>query len=107
MLEHTDRSNLVEAAFDERIVAQLDRHLVLKTEPGNLFRGVSELLLGLSYTMGADAIVRGSVTDEGAPAAADVEQGVGWLQPQFAADHVEFVGLRGRKIVIPVREIGA
>src|SRR5580692_12101050 len=57
--------------------------------------------------MGANAIMLGGMADEGAPAAADVEQGFSGLEPQFAADHIELVGLRCRKIVVPVFEIGA
>jgi hypothetical protein len=49
----------------------------------------------------------GGVTDERAPAAADVEQGFSRLEPQLAADHVELVSLRGGEIVVPVFKIGA
>src|SRR5262249_25015565 len=42
-----------------------------------------------------------------APAAADVEESLFRPQTKLAADHVELVALRGRKVVRPVFEIGA
>ena len=46
VLEHADRGDLVEIALDQRIVAQLDRHLVLESEARDLFLRIGELLLG-------------------------------------------------------------
>ena len=47
------------------------------------------------------------MTDEAAPARADVEQAVAGLQAQLAADHLELVALGGCDVVLPIREIGA
>ena len=45
MLEHADRGDLVEAAIEQRIVAQFERDPVLQAEPRDLRLGVVELLL--------------------------------------------------------------
>src|SRR5579863_7825646 len=107
MLEHADRGNLVELAFDKRVITQLDRYSVPESKMRDLFPRIGELLFRESHPVGANAVIFGSVTDQRAPAAADVEQSLVRLEPQFAADHVELVGLRGCKIVAPVLEIGA
>ena len=92
---------------DQRMVAQLDRYLVLKSEARDLFLRIGELLLGKRHADRVNAKMFGGVTDERAPAAADVEQAISRLQAQLAADHGELVVLRSRQIAVPVAEIGA
>ena len=57
--------------------------------------------------MRAHAVIPRGVTDERAPAAADVEKALARLQPQLAADHVELVVLRSREVIVRLAEIGA
>src|SRR4029077_15791508 len=67
LFEHADRGDLVEAALDQRIVAQLERHLVLQTSLGNFLLRIGELLLRQRHAMGAYAVVPGGMTDERPP----------------------------------------
>src|SRR6478609_4350403 len=107
VLEHADRGDLVKAALNKRIVAQFERHLVFKPKPGNLFPCIRELFICQRHAMGANTKVLGGVTDKCTPTTADVEQAFPRLKAQFAANHIELIALGGRKIVVPVPEIGA
>jgi hypothetical protein len=106
-LEHADRGDLVEIALDQRIVEQFNRYLFLEFEARDLVLGVGELLLGERDAERVDPEMPGGVTDERAPAAANVEQTIARLQAKLPADDVKLVLLRSRQIVVPVAEIGA
>ena len=109
VLEHADRADLVETLrpLQPRIVGQLERHLVGEPEFGRSPARNRDLFLGQRHADDVDAVVAGGVQGERAPAAADVEQRLARLQPQLAADHIEFVDLRLIEAVAPVVEIAA
>src|SRR5262249_41441076 len=57
--------------------------------------------------MRANAVIFSRVANERAPAAANVEKGLAWLEAQLATYDVEFITLRCREVVFPVFEISA
>jgi hypothetical protein len=65
--------------LDQRMVAQLDRYLVLKSEARDLFLRIGELLLGEGHADRANAKVLGCMTNECSPAAANVEKTISRL----------------------------
>ena len=85
------------------VAAELDRDLPLQSEPLHLGERVVVLLLRERHPVRVDAVARGGVAKQPAPAAADVEEAIARLEAQLAADHVELVGLRALQRVVPIR----
>ena len=95
--------NLVVLALMIGIVANLYGDLVAETQVGDLFLRVVVLSLRERDAVNLDSKVLSRVTDQSAPAAADVQHPFAGLQTQFAANHVQLVVLSLIERVVPVR----
>ena len=85
MFEHADGSDLVEAAVDQRVVAQFERDAVLQTEARDFFLGIIVLLLRKRQTMRVHPVMLSGMADERAPTAADIQQGLTRLETKPTA----------------------
>src|SRR5215207_7435974 len=90
MLEHADRGDLVVAAVEVPIVPELDRNAPFEPLLRHARDGEVELLLRQGHPMRDDPVMLGGIGYETAPSAAYVEKAFARLQPELAADHLEF-----------------
>src|ERR1700730_15027884 len=79
VLEHPDGSNPVIFSAQCRIVGELDAR-----QTDDLIGRGCELLLGQCDAVGADAMMSRRMTNQGAPAATDVEKRISRLEPKVA-----------------------
>lgn len=96
VLEHADTDHLVEARILRQVavVEQLQVDLVLQTLGLHPFAGQRQLLLAECDAKNLHAVFASRKTRQPAPAAADVQQVLAALEPQLAAQVVEFILLR-------------
>src|ERR1700691_4391460 len=91
MFEHLDLGNLVVAFVnvDRSIVAQFELDEIAEPHSLDLGGGEIELRLRKRHAMALGAVDVGRMTNQAAPAAADVEQSIARLQTKLAADLIE------------------
>lgn len=96
VLEHPDAGNLVPACLPGQIpvVHQLDRDTALQAGFGNALPGEFKLAMAQRDAMGPHTMLTGRVDQQGAPAAADVQETFTGLQAQFAANVFKLGRLR-------------
>ena len=104
LLEHADRSDLVERSLDMGVVPQLDRHAIVQAGALHTLLRIRILLFRQRNAVRAYAEVLGRMAQQRAPAAADVEEPLARLKAEFAADHIELVALGGGEIIPRHRE---
>ena len=109
MLEHADRTHLVEAALARNvaIILQADLDPVLQAGGPDALAREFVLVGRQRHADHAGAVVARRVDRERAPAAADVEQVIAGREHQLAADVVELVRLRRRQVFGAVAEVRA
>jgi hypothetical protein len=107
MLEHADRNDAVERAFDIPVVDQFEAHTVRDPGLGGAAARDLELLFrqcDAEHVHIGDAF---EVQRHAAPAAADVEHGLPRLQGQFRSDVRLLVGLSLFERLVPGAVVGA
>ena len=107
VLEHSDRSNLVECPLYQREVAKLQSYLLLQAKPGDFAAREMELLLRQRNAVRLDTEVLGGMTNERSPTTTDVEKAITRLEAKLAAYHVELVMLGVCDFVFPISKIRA
>src|SRR5271163_2155376 len=102
MFEHLDLGNLVVAFVnvDRAIIAQFELDEIAEAHSLDRGRGEIELRLRKRHAMALGAVDVGRMTNQAAPAAADVEQSIAGLQTKLAADLVElcYLGILERNL---------
>src|SRR6185295_7482155 len=105
---HAHARNLVErAVVDLAVVGDADLKAVGEARAPDALAGVLGLGLGQGHADALDAVARGGVDEQGAPAAADVEQSLAGREAQLAADELELALLRGLEALTGVGEVRA
>jgi hypothetical protein len=109
VLEHADRGDLVVrlALVEVAVVEQVHAHAPGEPSLGDQLVDVGVLVLAQRDALGAHAVVLGGEQEQAAPAGADVEEAVAFLQHQLGADVLELGGLRLRDRHRRIAEVGA
>jgi hypothetical protein len=110
VLKHAEAGDLVEgqeASGGVAVVEQLRAAALGDLGGTDACGGDSGLLLADGDALGFNVVMRGGVQGQAAPAAADVEEAVGWREAELAADQLELVGLGGGETVLRRAEVGA
>ena len=72
------------------VIGHVDPTAVCEAGRADTLHGKLGLWLAQGYAMCLDAVCAGGVHDQTAPAAADVQQSLTFLQAEFSADIVQF-----------------